>query len=218
MKTSRLALASLFFGLLLPLVLLAFADRQYLVDPWENAPKQLLFILLSPAIAIVCGHLARLNVRQNVGAWWRKSFAIGGLSLGYAGLAATLIYPVLSHRRPHFEATAVGSLRTLNVATHGFAGVHRRLPSDLSELACEHDNQKFDWCIDPMLASGMKGAYQITYAIQKAGGSTQLERYEIHADPTKSTPFTRYHFFTDETGLIRYESDKPAGLTSNTLE
>jgi hypothetical protein len=217
MKTPGLALASLFFGLLLPTVLLAYAGSQYLLDPWENAPRQMLFVFLAPVVAIVSGHLAILNSRQSVGMRWRKLFGIGGLLLGYAGLAAILTYPILNPRRPHFEATAVGSMRTLNVAIHGFADERGHFPSDLSELACEHGNEEYDWCVDGVLASGMKGAYRFAYAFQKARGVSQIESYEIHADPTKSTSFTRHHFFTNETGLIRYEYDKPAGLTSKPL-
>jgi len=217
MKTLRLALASLFFGLLLPMVLLAYADSQYLLDPWENAPRQMLFVFLAPVVAIVCGHLAILTSRQSVGMRWRKLFAIGGLLLGYVGLAAILIYPILNHRRPHFEATAVGSMRTLNVAIHGFADEHGHFPSDLSDLACKHGHEEYDWCVDGVLASGMKGAYRFAYTLQKASGGSQIESYEIHADPTKSTPYTRHHFFTNETGLIRFEYDKPAELTSKPL-
>jgi hypothetical protein len=217
MNTPRLALSSLLFGLLLPVVLLAFADKQYLMDPWENAPRLMRFVFLAPIVAIGSGHVAISNSRQSVRLWWQKPFAIGGLFLGYVGLVAILTYPVLNPRSPHFEATAVASLRTLNIAAHGFADVHGQFPSELSELACEHGNQKYDWCIDGLLASVVKGAYRFTYAPKKSTGDSQIESYEIHADPTKSTPFTRVHFLTNETRSIRYEYDNPAGLKSKPI-
>jgi hypothetical protein len=217
MKLIGLPLASLFSGLLLPLILFAFADKQYLLDPWENSPKALFFVFLAPLVAIVCGHLAILHSWKRAEARLQECFAIGGLFLGYAGLLAILAYPILNPRRPHFEATAVGSLRTLNAAIRGFAGVHYRFPSNLSELACEHGNEKYEWCVDSVLATGVKGAYRITYTLQNGSGEGKIESYEIHANPTKSTPFTRHHFFTNETGLIRYESDRPAEATSQAL-
>jgi hypothetical protein len=218
MKLLGLPLASLLSGLLLPLVLFAFADKQYLVDPWENSPKALLFVFLAPLVAIVCGHLAILHSWKRAEARLQKYFAIGGLFLGYAGLLTILAYPILNPRRPHFEATAVGSLRPLNAAIRGFAEVHNHFPSNLSDLACEHGNEKYEWCIDSVLATGMKGAYRITYTLQNSSGKGKVQSYGIQADPTKSTPFTRDHFFTDETGLIRYENDKTAGTTSKTLD
>src|SRR5271163_484751 len=124
MKLLGLPLASLFSGLLLPLVLFAFADKQYLVDPWENSPKALLLVFLAPLVAIVCGHLAILHSWKRAEGRLQRYFAIGGLCLGYAGLLTFLAYPILNPRRPHFEATAVGSLRTLNAAIRGFAEVH----------------------------------------------------------------------------------------------
>lgn len=217
MKTLGLGLTSLFFGLLLPFVLFAFAEGQYLMDPWENAPRQMWLVFLAPVVAIVLGHFAISNTRQSLGIRWQKACAVSGLLLGYTGLAAILTYPVLNHRHPHFEASAVGSLRTLNLATRGFADVHGHFPAGLSELACEHDNQKYDWCIDGVLASGVKSAYRFTYAPEKSTGDNLIESYEIHADPTKSTPFTRLHFFTNETQFIRYEYDNPAGLKSKPL-
>jgi hypothetical protein len=214
MKTLGLALASLFFGLLLPTVLLAYADSQYLLDPWENAPKQMLFVFLAPVVAIVCGHFAILNSRQSAGMRWRKLSAIGGLLLGYAELAAILTYPILNPRRLHFEATAVGSMRSLNVAIHGFADERRHFPSDLAELARERGNEEYDWCVDGVLANGMKGAYRFAYALQKASGGSQIEGYEIHADPTKSTSFTRLHFFTNlqmKRGSFAMSTTSPPG-------
>ena len=215
METPGLALASLFLGLLLPTVLLAYADSPYLLDP--NVPRQMLFVLQAPVAAMACGPFAILNSRQSAGNRWRRLSAIGGLLLGYAGLAVILSYPILNPRRPYFEATAVGSMRSLNVAIHGFADDHGHFPSGLAELACEHGNEEYHWCVDGVLASGMKGVYRFAYALHKVSGGSQIEGYEIHAVPTKSTSFTRHHFFTNETGPIRYEYDKPAGLTSKPL-
>jgi hypothetical protein len=218
MKVFGLPLASLSFGLLLPLVLFAFAQKQYLLDPWENSPRPLHFVFLVPLIAIVCGHLAILHSRNRAQARLQKYFAIAGLCLGYAGAFTLLAYPILNSRRPHFEASAVGSLRTLNAAIRGFAETHGHFPSNLSDLACEHGNEKYEWCIDSVLATGMKGAYRFTYTLQNASEKGKVGSYGIHADPTKSTPFTRHQFFTDETGLIRYENDRTAGTTSKALD
>jgi hypothetical protein len=215
MKNSKLALASLFFGLALPLVLLAFADRDYLLSPWENFPKVMCLVFLAPIAAITCGHLARLRGKSSE-TLWQKCIAIGGLLLGYAGILAIASYPIVYPNQPHFESTAVGSLRTLNMATHGFANVHGHFPGDLSELACAHDSQHYDWCIDSLLANGTKGAYRFTYTLRMEN-ENHTEGYEIHADPRKSTRFTRYHFYTDQSGAIRYESDKPAALVSTPL-
>ena len=186
------------------------------MSPWESSPRVMLFVFFAPIVAIVCGHLA-LSHGKSVQTKRQKRITIGGLCLGYAGILAILSYPILNHQHPHFEASAVGSLRTLNVATHGFAAVHGRFPVDLSELACAHDIQNYEWCIDGVLANGIKSAYRFTYTLQRRNENSQTEHYEIHADPTKATPFTRYHFFMDETGAIRYEPNKPATVTSAPL-
>ncbi len=218
MNASRLALASLASGLLFPLALLALADPLYLVNPWESAPNLIAFFLFSPAVAVVCGHLASFKSRQAHCGHIANPAAIAGLALGYAGLAFIVIFPMVNRPRPHFEAAAVGALRSVNAAAHGFSREHHRFPAALSELACAHDDQKFDWCLDPVLAGGTKGPYRISYALQKSSGPVPSENFEIHADPTKLTPFTRYHFFVDQTGLVRYELDHIAGSTSRALQ
>jgi type IV pilus assembly protein PilA len=72
--------------------------------------------------------------------------------------------------------------------------------------------------IDQVLANATspasaKSGYFYTYIAGQSNAQGIVESYSVHSDP--ATPQSdRNHFYTDETGIIRVEQDKPAGKGS----
>jgi hypothetical protein len=106
------------------------------------------------------------------------------------------------------EASAVGSLRTLNTANVtyastydlGFAPSIQALGGEGKEPTPEHA-----LLIDPVLASGDKNGYVFRY--ERSGQDT----YTITARPKPGSVSGKRSFFTDESGVIRFtEEDRSA--------
>jgi hypothetical protein len=213
----RLAALSVMVALLFPASLVLFGEREFLMDPWENPPTFFPIVFLFPLAAILCGHLAIYFLRSPVQTKQQLPIAGIGLALGYAGLLIVLAWPILNHHHPHFDSSAVGSLRTLNTAAHELATVHGSYPTSLSDLSCQGGSPNVDWCIDDVLAHGMKSGYRFTYLPTRPSRDGQFRSYQIHGDPVKSKPFTRLHFYTDEENTIRYQFNQKANTTSTPL-
>jgi len=58
-----------------------------------------------------------------------------------------------------------------------------------------------------------KGGYFYTSIAGPPNAKGTIESYSVHSDPATSQS-GRNHFYTDETGIIRVEQDKPAGKGS----
>lgn len=155
--------------------------------------------------------------------------ALAGLILGYAGLAFFLLLilvilpDLVGHRQYHPAASAVGSLRTINVAEVTYYAEYptRGYSATLAQLGNPTPNTQpgpeAAGLIDPALASGQKHDYRFTYAASPANERGLRTTYTVRADPKTPDSGTR-HFFTDETGVIRSERGKPAGPNSPPLD
>jgi hypothetical protein len=87
--------------------------------------------------------------------------------------------------------------------------------------------------IDPRLANGERNGYLFHYApvfpdhrstpqiSPKAAAANCLSGgasgYVINADPADPTQSGAAHFFTDQTGIIRYSADSPATSSSDEI-
>lgn len=107
------------------------------------------------------------------------------------------------------EASAVGSLRTLNTANVTYASTDDTgFAPSLQALAsggAKDPSPEHSMLIDDVLASGEKDGYVFTY--ERHG----TQAYTITARPKQFGVSGKRNFFTDESGVIRFtEEDRPA--------
>jgi type II secretory pathway pseudopilin PulG len=156
--------------------------------------------------------------------------AIAGLILGYFGvaliplliIAAIAIPNLLRARIAANEASAVGSLRTLNIAAVTYATKYDKgFPASLSALGPPLGGAAPDangaGLIDQLLVSGTKSGYVFTYSPGETDDHGRVKAYAIRADPITPGSTGRNHYFTDQTGIIRQETDSPANEQSRPL-
>jgi hypothetical protein len=134
---NRNSIASLLFGLVLP----AFVVIAVVFGPINAREALVIGCLFSPFVAVFLGaagsrQIRKSNRRDAPGA----AFAIVGLTLGCLGIALCIgtaaINFVFRPRPVPYAAAAVGSLRTLNLATHAYAKGHPQqgFPKKIEDL------------------------------------------------------------------------------------
>ena len=200
----------------------------------------LLFFLFPSAIAaIILGHLSLSDIRKAGGRLTGQGIATTGLVLGYMGVAvvplvlivaAIAIPNLLRAKMAANEASAVGSLRTINTAAIAYRGTYSNgFPPGLAALSgtgsangsCDHAQ-----LIDPSLASGRKSGYTFSYIWTLPKGADPQtpepeaatkgctlrggDSFEVNADPITMGTTGQRGFFTDQTGLIRVSVEGPA--------
>jgi len=125
--------------------------------------------------------------------------------------------------------SAIGTLQSINSAANVYRKVYSNgFPASLGAIAgasganrdCDHAQ-----LIDNQLASGMRGSFLFTYKprgplIAAARGCTLpgAPGYTLTADPIDFDNPGMRHFFTDETGVIRFEFGKQATAKSPEIE
>ena len=110
------------------------------------------------------------------------------------------------------EASAVGSLRTLNTSVVAYFITYNQFPTALSDLgpSTTPSSSAAD-LIDSVLASTKKSGYTFTWA-----GNAGLS-YSIVAAPTSAGVTGQRSFYTDQTGVIRVNSSGTAGSSSTPI-
>lgn len=185
----------------------------------------LFFFLPAAIVAVVLGHLSLSEIRQSAGRLAGRGMAIAGLVLGYLGLsfiplliiAAIAIPNLLRAKMAANEASAVGSLRTINTACVTYATEYKSLPLYLANLGPgAHPSAKASDLVDGALASGQKSGYVFRYEPGPEQNGAIIS-YEVHADPVTPEATGVRHFFTDQTGIIRYSLHTPANSESPPL-
>jgi hypothetical protein len=68
--------------------------------------------------------------------------------------------------------------------------------------------------IDDVLASGEKSGYILRYKAIDTLRSGRFDAFTLTADPVNGGSTKQRHFFTDQTGVIRVESGRPATAAS----
>ncbi len=182
-----------------------------------------LFVLPSALLAVIFGHLSRSDIRRSGGRKTGDGMAVAGLVLGYAGvmviplvliIAAIAIPNLLRSRMAANEASAVGSLRSINTAVVVYASTYGSFPRSLAVLGPPlngHASADSADLIDSVLASGTKSGYVFVYRVHGT-------EYGVTANPaTQGTTGVRY-FFSDQTGIIRLETSHPASAESPPIQ
>jgi len=189
------------------------------------------FFLPASIAAIILGHISLSDIRNSAGRIGGKGIAIAGLVLGYLGLtilpilivAAIAIPNLLRARMAANEASAVGSLRTINTAAMVYATrFENGFPSSLEALggatagdaSCNHAA-----LLSAPLTFGRKTGYVFIYTPQYPNGATTpvispkaaakgctaggASGYTVTTDPLQRNTTGMRSFFTDQTGVIR---------------
>ena len=186
----------------------------------------------SAIAAVVLGHLALADIRRSAERLTGRGLAIGGLVTGYIGVsfaallifAAILIPNLLRARMAANEASAVGSLRTYNTAmvtyattcpTQGYPASLAKLGPGASPADCDHAD-----LVDPQLGTGLpvKNGYRFFYSPASFAPDGHVVKYVLAADPVSPGTTGGRHFFTDETGVIRFSTHGSADVHSQRLE
>jgi len=219
------------------------------LGPAENSGKAIaslicgFFAWIFPAAvaAIILGHVSLSEIGRSAGRLTGRGMAIAGLVMGYAGLffipfiliiAAIAIPNLLRSREAANEASAIGSLRTINVAAISYSSQYGNgFPPSLAAMdGVQNGSPSCDdpQLIDPALASGQKSGYIFTYAPAgtqirddaKGKGCTSpgSDAFELHADPVTRGTTGQRSFYTDQSGVIRSEANGPASADSTPIE
>jgi hypothetical protein len=100
------------------------------------------------------------------------------------------------------EVSAINTLKTLNMACAEYSATFTLYPASLTNLEKGSGNGLSSTSadlIDSSLASGTKNGYIFTYVRADSGTG-----YAISASPVKAHQADARHFFTDQSGVIRF--------------
>jgi type IV pilus assembly protein PilA len=135
-------------------------------------------------------------------------------------IAAIAIPNLLRSRIAANEASAVGSIRTINTSEITYASTYLdRGFTTLANLGGAGGSATGAGLIDSVLASQVKSGYvfnvgNLTPSGCGSGGSTPAcSTYDVTGDPQNSQTGQR-HFFSDQSGVIRYDTSTNATATS----
>jgi type II secretory pathway pseudopilin PulG len=155
---------------------------------------------------------------KNAKIWCWVAFSLGiALSVIYLGIMA--VPNLLRARLAANQASAVGSLRTVNTAAIAYSEAYGKgFPTSLAVLSPPPGNgtpnASTAGLIDTALAAGQKSGYIFTYQPGERDADGKITAYTCRADPVKPGNTGENHYFTDQTGVIRQERDRPADAQS----
>ena len=140
-------------------------------------------------------------------------------------IAAIAIPNLLRSRIAANEASAVGSIRTINTAQVTYASSYPDCGfTSLSNLGGSGGSSTGAGLIDSVLASGVKSGYSFVATptggsgtCGGTGGATPNSTYSVTGLPTSAQTGQR-GFYSDQSGVIRYNVSGTAGSTSAPLQ
>lgn len=173
--------------------------------------------------ALVFGRRANQAIRHTEGRIFGDDKAGAGMVLGSigAGLWSLLIAISIIMPKSHFGGgpSAIGPLRTINTAAMHYYCLYGGFPLKLSNLGVD-PSKKYDEAndqaaglIDAVLASGSQSGYRFDYVAGAVDSHGKVQTYIVHADPLKPSDGVP-HYYTDQSGVIRQESERQAGANS----
>jgi prepilin-type N-terminal cleavage/methylation domain-containing protein len=128
-------------------------------------------------------------------------------------IAAIAIPNLMRSKMAANEASAVSSLRTLNTSSVAYSTTYGQYPTALSQLgpmSTTYPTSTTADLIDAVLAGGVKSGYTFTWT---GTGSV----YTIKANPTTVGVTGQRYFFTDQSGVIRYNITAAATVSDSPL-
>jgi type IV pilus assembly protein PilA len=135
-------------------------------------------------------------------------------------IASIAIPNLLRARMAANEASAVGSLRTINTSAimywttygSGYPGTLAALGGSTSAAATSTSAQ----LIDTVLAHGTKSGYIFTYTAAAADSAGSIDSYTLTATPITAGSTGQRMFFTDQSGVIRANSTGSGASANST--
>jgi len=136
-------------------------------------------------------------------------------------IAAIAIPNLLRSRIAANQASAVGSIRTLNTAQITYASTYNSgYSAQLIDLAppaaAAPPTATAAGLIDSVLAAGAKSGYTFTY-VQGPVVNGRADTYTLNAAPTTVGTTGTNFYFSDESGVIRQDSAAAATASSSPL-
>lgn len=136
-------------------------------------------------------------------------------------IAAIAIPNLLRSKMAANEASAVGSLRTLNTSAIEYSTEYGGYPATLASLGPVASGGTASSAaadmIDSVLAGGSKSGYTFTWSGGAADANGNKLNYAITAQPISPGTTGQRYFYTDQTGVIRGAQGTPANATSTPL-
>jgi len=134
-------------------------------------------------------------------------------------IAAIAIPNLLRSRIAANQASAVGSLRTINTAEITYASTYNAGYSpDLTSIGpgATPPTAALAGLIDSVLAGGVKSGYGFAY-VAGAPVSGRIDTYTLNANPTTPGTTGSNYYFTDESGVIRQNSAAQASAADSPI-
>ncbi|MGH9524079.1 MAG: prepilin-type N-terminal cleavage/methylation domain-containing protein [Terriglobales bacterium] len=141
-------------------------------------------------------------------------------------IAAIAIPNLLRSRIAANEASAVGSVRTINTSEVTYASTYPDVGfTTLANLGGSGGSASGAGLLDSVLAAGTKSGYVFTtpsasITPSSCGTGTPVPActtYAVNGDPQNSQTGQR-HFFSDQSGVIRYNTSTVASAGDNPLQ
>lgn len=136
-------------------------------------------------------------------------------------IAAIAIPNLLRSRIAANQASAVGSLRTLNSAEVTYSSTYNvGFSYSLAYLAPDptgnNPSSTAAGLIDSVLASGTKSGYSFTYSPGASDSTGRIQTYSFNSIPITNATGTNY-YYTDQSGVIRQNSTTTAAATDSPI-
>lgn len=136
-------------------------------------------------------------------------------------IAAIAIPNLLRSRIAANQASAVGSLRTLNTAEVTYSSTYNTgFSYSLAYLSPDptgnNPTSTAAGLIDSVLASGAKSGYSFTYSPGASDATGRIQTYQFTAIPITNSTGTNY-YYTDHSGVIRQNSTSTAAATDSPI-
>ncbi len=182
--------------------------------------------------AIILGHMALSEIKKSAGRLKGDGMALAGLIMGYFTtlaipfiliIAAIAIPNLLRSRIAANESSAVGGIRTINVAAVTYVTMYPKtgFASSLVALGgptpCTASSTTA-CLIDPVMAAGWKSGYTFTYKAGDTDGDQVMDTYFVQAVPVTPGTTGFRSFCSDETGVIRFTTSETCTRESPPLQ
>jgi type IV pilus assembly protein PilA len=135
-------------------------------------------------------------------------------------IAAIAIPNLLRAKISANEASAVGSLRTINTASVLYSTTYGGYESTILSLGGPAGGSAASTSaelIDAVLAGGTKSGYSFTYTTGSTDSNGNVLTYTLTAQPTSVGITGQRRFFTDQSGVIRANTTTAATINSTPL-
>jgi len=131
-------------------------------------------------------------------------------------IAAIAIPSLLRSKIAANQASAVGSLRTINTVEVAYASTYNTgYSATLADLGGTAGTSAAAGLIDSVLAGGTKSGYSFVYAASAAVNNV-VNQYTLNANPLSAQTGTNY-YYTDATMVIRVNNTATAGTTDSPI-